>query len=173
MQIIYINNAGLKSYYAHNCLLFVYYRFSHFVSLLHFQLLLNHSTFLQPLSKGLLQRLMFNLCAHSVTRVTLVGHLLNMIRPESEGLSISDGMTMYRLHGCQWNIVYTQPYSANGNIISFLFVFFHFLDNLGCPKTCSILLCSLSYSIMLFSTYATFYMHILFRVASTCDPASS
>lgn len=67
-----------------------------------------------PLSKGLLQRLMFNLCAHSVTRVTLVGHLLNMIKPESEGLSISNCMATYRLHGCQWNIVYTQPYSANG-----------------------------------------------------------
>ncbi|KAG2642289.1 hypothetical protein PVAP13_2KG198574 [Panicum virgatum] len=68
----------------------------------------------QPLSKGLLQRLMFNLCAHSVTRVTLVGHLLDMIKPESEGLSISDCMATYRLHGCQWNIVYAQPYSANG-----------------------------------------------------------
>lgn len=67
-----------------------------------------------PLSKGLLQRLMFNLCAHSVTRVTLVGHLLNMIKPESEGLSVSDCMATYRLHGCQWNIVYAQPYSANG-----------------------------------------------------------
>ncbi|RLN36122.1 E3 ubiquitin-protein ligase UPL1-like [Panicum miliaceum] len=68
----------------------------------------------QPLSKGLLQRLMFNLCAHSVTRVTLVGHLLDMIKPESEGLSISNCMATYRLHGCQWNIAYAQPYSANG-----------------------------------------------------------
>ncbi|XP_025799931.1 E3 ubiquitin-protein ligase UPL1-like isoform X2 [Panicum hallii] len=68
----------------------------------------------QPLSKGLLQRLMFNLCAHSVTRVTLVGHLLDMIKPESEGVSVSDCMATYRLHGCQWNIVYAQPYSANG-----------------------------------------------------------
>ncbi|CAL5075279.1 unnamed protein product [Urochloa decumbens] len=67
-----------------------------------------------PLSKGLLQRLMFNLCAHSVTRVTLVGHLLNMIKPESEGLSVSNCMGTYRLHGCQWNIVYAQSYSANG-----------------------------------------------------------
>ncbi|KAL6600606.1 hypothetical protein ACP70R_045406 [Stipagrostis hirtigluma subsp. patula] len=67
-----------------------------------------------PLSKGLLQRLMFNLCAHSVTRITLVGHLLNMIKPESEGLNRSDCVSTYRLHGCQWNIVYAQPHSANG-----------------------------------------------------------
>ncbi|CAN6195336.1 unnamed protein product [Urochloa humidicola] len=67
-----------------------------------------------PLSKGLLQRLMFNLCAHSVTRVTLVGHLLDMIKPESERPSVSNFMSTYRLHGCQWNIVYAQSYSANG-----------------------------------------------------------
>ncbi|CAN6217066.1 unnamed protein product [Urochloa humidicola] len=67
-----------------------------------------------PLSKGLLQRIMFNLCAHSVTRVTLVGHLLDMIKPESEGPSVSNFMSTYRLHGCQWNIVYAQSYSANG-----------------------------------------------------------
>lgn len=67
-----------------------------------------------PLSRGLLQRLMSNLCAHSVTRVTLVGHLLNMIKPEYEGLSVSDCMATYRLHGCHWNIVYAQSCSANG-----------------------------------------------------------
>lgn len=67
-----------------------------------------------PLSKGLLQRLMFNLCAHSVTRATLIGHLLNIIKPEAEGLNGWDCMTTYRLHGCQWNIVYAQPQSANG-----------------------------------------------------------
>ncbi|XP_062199173.1 E3 ubiquitin-protein ligase UPL1-like isoform X2 [Phragmites australis] len=67
-----------------------------------------------PLSKGLLQRLLFNLCAHSVTRITLVGHLLDMIKPESEGLSRSDCMATYRLHGCQWNIVYAQSHCANG-----------------------------------------------------------
>ncbi|KAL6863751.1 hypothetical protein ACP4OV_016654 [Aristida adscensionis] len=67
-----------------------------------------------PLSKGLLQRLMFNLCAHSVTRITLVGHLLDMIKPESNGLNGLDCMSTYRLHGCQWNIVYAQPHSANG-----------------------------------------------------------
>ncbi|XP_062194138.1 E3 ubiquitin-protein ligase UPL1-like isoform X2 [Phragmites australis] len=67
-----------------------------------------------PLSKGLLQRLLFNLCAHSVTRIILVGHLLNMIKPESEGLSRSDCMDPYRLHGCQWNIVYAQPHCPDG-----------------------------------------------------------
>ncbi|KAL5205547.1 hypothetical protein ABZP36_033756 [Zizania latifolia] len=66
-----------------------------------------------PLTKGLLQRLMFNLCAHSVTRVTLIGHLLDMIKLEA-GLNRWDCMTTYRLHGCQWNIVYAQPQSANG-----------------------------------------------------------
>uniref|UniRef100_A0A0D9XBN6 HECT-type E3 ubiquitin transferase n=1 Tax=Leersia perrieri TaxID=77586 RepID=A0A0D9XBN6_9ORYZ len=67
-----------------------------------------------PLSKGLLQRLMFNLCAHSVTRVTLIGHLLSIVKPEAEGLNRWDCTTAYRLHGCQWNIVYAQPQSANG-----------------------------------------------------------
>uniref|UniRef100_A0A0E0EFS2 HECT-type E3 ubiquitin transferase n=1 Tax=Oryza meridionalis TaxID=40149 RepID=A0A0E0EFS2_9ORYZ len=57
---------------------------------------------------------MFNLCAHSVTRATLIGHLLNIIKPEAEGLNGWDCMTTYRLHGCQWNIVYAQPQSANG-----------------------------------------------------------
>lgn len=95
--------------------------------------LLNYSPILQPLSKGLLQRLMFNLCAHSVTRVTLVGHLLNMIKPESEGLSLSDCMATYRLHGCQWNIVYAQPYSANGNILSVSFPFVICFITFGTP----------------------------------------
>ncbi|KAK3129319.1 hypothetical protein QOZ80_6BG0477560 [Eleusine coracana subsp. coracana] len=67
-----------------------------------------------PLSKGLLQRLLLNLCAHSGTRISLVGHLLSMIKSETEGVSESECMPTYRLHGCQWNIVYTQPYSVNG-----------------------------------------------------------
>ncbi|KAK3132463.1 hypothetical protein QOZ80_6AG0522110 [Eleusine coracana subsp. coracana] len=68
----------------------------------------------RPLSKGLLQRLLFNLCAHSGTRISLVGHLLSMIKSETEGVSKSECMPTYRLHGCQWNVVYTQPYSVNG-----------------------------------------------------------
>jgi hypothetical protein len=72
---------------------------------------------MQPLSKGLLQRLLINLCAHSVTRVTLVGHLLNMIKPETEGVAKLECMPTYRLYGCHWNIVYTQQRSVNGNFL--------------------------------------------------------
>ncbi|KAL2343611.1 hypothetical protein Fmac_004896 [Flemingia macrophylla] len=39
----------------------------------------------QPLGKGLLQRLLLNLCAHSITRATLIYLLLDMIKPEAEG----------------------------------------------------------------------------------------
>ena len=108
--------------------MFVKFLFSFLLAYYISATLVDYSTSLQPLSKGLLQRLMFNLCAHSVTRVTLVGHLLDMIKPESEGLSISC-MATYRLHGCQWNIVYAQPYSANGNIFSpsFPLIFLSFL----------------------------------------------
>ncbi|KAI5605065.1 hypothetical protein POPTR_001G368600v4 [Populus trichocarpa] len=64
----------------------------------------------QPLGKGLLQRLLLNLCAHSTTRATLVRLLLDMIKPEAEG-SISGLATInsQRLYGCQSNVVYGLP----------------------------------------------------------------
>ncbi|XP_044474315.1 E3 ubiquitin-protein ligase UPL1-like isoform X2 [Mangifera indica] len=61
----------------------------------------------QPLGKGLLQRLLLNLCAHSITRATLVRLLLDMIKPEAEGSA--NGLATInsqRLYGCQSNVVY-------------------------------------------------------------------
>ncbi|CAL5213878.1 unnamed protein product [Lathyrus oleraceus] len=61
----------------------------------------------QPLGKGLLQRLLLNLCAHSVTRATLIYLLLDMIKPETE-VSVSRAVTLnsQRLYGCHSNTVY-------------------------------------------------------------------
>ncbi|KAJ9153952.1 hypothetical protein P3X46_027337 [Hevea brasiliensis] len=69
----------------------------------------------QPLGKGLLQRLLLNLCAHSVTRATLVRLMLDMIKPEAEG-SFS-GLAMVnsqRLYGCQSNVVYGRSQLLDG-----------------------------------------------------------
>lgn len=63
----------------------------------------------QPLGKGLLQRLLLNLCAHSVQRANIVGHLVDMLRPEADCSSGSAATTSQRLYGCQWNVVYGQP----------------------------------------------------------------
>ncbi|KAL4185741.1 hypothetical protein AMTRI_Chr10g7440 [Amborella trichopoda] len=69
----------------------------------------------QPLSKGLLHRLLLNLCAHGGTRATLVRFLLDMIRPEAEGLVCgSTSISSQRLYGCQWNVVYGRPQMADG-----------------------------------------------------------
>ncbi|XP_038984362.1 E3 ubiquitin-protein ligase UPL1-like [Phoenix dactylifera] len=68
----------------------------------------------QPLGKGLLQRLLLNLCAHSITRNILVGLLVDMIRPEADGHSGSASMISQRLYGCQWNIVYGRPQPTDG-----------------------------------------------------------
>ncbi|CAA3019978.1 E3 ubiquitin- ligase UPL1-like [Olea europaea subsp. europaea] len=61
----------------------------------------------QPLGKGLLQRLLLNLCAHGDTRAILVHLLLDMIKPEPAG--IVGGLTAFsfqRLYGCQSDVVY-------------------------------------------------------------------
>ncbi|XP_077221899.1 LOW protein: E3 ubiquitin ligase-like protein isoform X2 [Tasmannia lanceolata] len=69
----------------------------------------------QPLGKGLLQRLLLNLCAHSVTRAILVRLLLDMIKPEAEGyVSGSAMVTSQRLYGCQWNVVYGRSQQLDG-----------------------------------------------------------
>nr|XP_010929052.1 E3 ubiquitin-protein ligase UPL1 isoform X2 [Elaeis guineensis] len=68
----------------------------------------------QPLGKGLLQRLLLNLCAHSITRNILVGLLVDMVRPEADGHSGSASMISQRLYGCQWNIVYGRPQPSDG-----------------------------------------------------------
>ncbi|KAJ7969420.1 E3 ubiquitin-protein ligase UPL1 [Quillaja saponaria] len=69
----------------------------------------------QPLGKGLLQRLLLNLCAHSVTRATVVCLLLDMIKPEAEG-SVSGLATLntQRLYGCQSNVVYGRSQVFDG-----------------------------------------------------------
>ncbi|XP_048235103.1 E3 ubiquitin-protein ligase UPL1 isoform X2 [Ricinus communis] len=69
----------------------------------------------QPLGKGLLQRLLLNLCAHSVTRATLVRLLLNMIKPEAEG-SVCElaAINSQRLYGCQSNVVYGRSQLLDG-----------------------------------------------------------
>ncbi|KAK4254640.1 hypothetical protein QN277_009993 [Acacia crassicarpa] len=69
----------------------------------------------QPLGKGLLQRLLLNLCAHSVTRATLVCLLLDMIKPEAEGTaSGSATLSSRRLYGCHSNTVYGQSQLLDG-----------------------------------------------------------
>lgn len=69
---------------------------------------------LQPVSKGLLQRVLLNLCAHSVTRGILIGFLIDMVRSEVDGPGNSSTTTTQRLYGCQWNVVYARPQSSNG-----------------------------------------------------------
>ncbi len=73
---------------------------------------------MQPLGKGLLQRLLLNLCAHSATRVTLLQLSLDMLRPEAEGTSTgglsADGAPPQRLYGCQWNVVYARSQLSYG-----------------------------------------------------------
>ncbi|XP_068637077.1 E3 ubiquitin-protein ligase UPL1-like isoform X2 [Aristolochia californica] len=69
----------------------------------------------QPLGKGLLQRLLLNLCAHSVTRATLIHLLLDMIKSEAEGFVCgSASTTSQRLYGCQWNVVYGRSQQLDG-----------------------------------------------------------
>ncbi|XP_031403999.1 E3 ubiquitin-protein ligase UPL1-like isoform X2 [Punica granatum] len=69
----------------------------------------------QPLGKGLLQRLLLNLCAHSATRANLVHLLLGMIKPEAEGLPGGLAtINSQRLYGCQSNIVYGRSQLLDG-----------------------------------------------------------
>lgn len=69
----------------------------------------------QPLGKGLLQRLLLNLCAHSSTRAILVRLLLDAIKPVNEGsvggLTTSNSL---RLYGCQSNVVYGRSQLFDG-----------------------------------------------------------
>ncbi|KAF6153803.1 hypothetical protein GIB67_001036 [Kingdonia uniflora] len=69
----------------------------------------------KPLGKGLLQRLLLNLCAHSGTRAVLLQLLLDMIRPEVEGfVSGLTTVAQQRLYGCQANVVYGRPQLFDG-----------------------------------------------------------
>ncbi|KAL0399110.1 UNVERIFIED_CONTAM: E3 ubiquitin-protein ligase UPL1 [Sesamum radiatum] len=69
----------------------------------------------QPLGKGLLQRLLLNLCSHNDTRAILVQLLLDMIKPET--LAIAGGLTSMntqRLYGCQSDVVYGRSQLCDG-----------------------------------------------------------
>ncbi|KAK2967299.1 hypothetical protein RJ640_004865 [Escallonia rubra] len=69
----------------------------------------------QPLGKGLLQRLLLNLCAHSSTRAILVRVLLDMIKPVTEGpIGGSITFNSQRLYGCQYNVVYGRSQLLDG-----------------------------------------------------------
>lgn len=68
----------------------------------------------QPLGKGLLQRLLLNLCAHSCTRAILIRHLLDMIKPGSEGSGEFTTVNSHRLYGCQSNVVYGRSQLLDG-----------------------------------------------------------
>ncbi|KAM1806044.1 hypothetical protein ACFX11_029236 [Malus domestica] len=69
----------------------------------------------QPLGKGLLQRLLLNLCTHSVTRAILVRLLLDMIKPEAEGLVGGlAAINSQRLYGCNSNVVYGRSQLLDG-----------------------------------------------------------
>ncbi|KAL7249065.1 hypothetical protein ACSBR1_011264 [Camellia fascicularis] len=69
----------------------------------------------QPLGKGLLQRLLLNLCAHSVTRSILVRLLIDMIKPETEStISKLTTVNSQRLYGCQSNVVYGRSQLLDG-----------------------------------------------------------
>ncbi|KAF5728469.1 E3 ubiquitin-protein ligase UPL1 isoform X1 [Tripterygium wilfordii] len=69
----------------------------------------------QPLGKGLLQRLLLNLCAHSGTRAILVRLLLDMIKPEADGFASGLAtINSQRLYGCQSNVVYGRSQLLDG-----------------------------------------------------------
>eukprot|EP00250_Pteridium_aquilinum_P016180 c22986_g1_i1 orf=330-11435(+) len=66
----------------------------------------------QPLGKGLLQRVLLNLCAHGLTRVRLVKLLLDLLTPGVQS-SASD-CERSRLYGCRWNVVYARSQLCDG-----------------------------------------------------------
>lgn len=72
----------------------------------------------QPVYKGPLQRLLFNVCTHSVTRATLVQLLLDMLIPDVEGstqnASSSTSISSYRLYGCLGHVIYSRPQFSDG-----------------------------------------------------------
>jgi len=75
----------------------------------------------QPLGKGILQRLLLNLCAHSVTRTILIYLLLDMIKPEAEGsVRRAVALNSQRLYGCHSNTVYGRSQLWDGNCLRLL-----------------------------------------------------
>lgn len=69
----------------------------------------------QPLGKGLLQRLLLNLCTHNYTRAILVRLLLDMINPETVGaITGLNSTNPHRLYGCQSDVVYGRSQLCDG-----------------------------------------------------------
>ncbi|KAL1556169.1 E3 ubiquitin-protein ligase upl1 [Salvia divinorum] len=69
----------------------------------------------QPLGKGLLQRLLLNLCSHNDTRAILVQLLLDMIKPETViTMGAVTSMNTQRLYGCQSDVVYGRSQLCDG-----------------------------------------------------------
>lgn len=63
---------------------------------------------LQPLGKGLLHRLLLNLCAHSKTRTAMLRQLLTILRPKDEKTAPDLESMPERLFGAQSNVVYAR-----------------------------------------------------------------
>lgn len=68
----------------------------------------------QPLGKGLLQRLLLNLCAHSSTRAILVHLLLDVIKPEHKDPVGGLTTKSFGLYGCKSNVVYSRSQLFDG-----------------------------------------------------------
>ncbi|XP_059637615.1 E3 ubiquitin-protein ligase UPL2-like [Cornus florida] len=70
----------------------------------------------QPLYKGMLQRLLLHLCAHSETRSSLVKILMDLlmldIRKPANHLNASE--PSYRLYACQSHVMYSRPQFFDG-----------------------------------------------------------
>ncbi|MCO5577516.1 hypothetical protein L7F22_031347 [Adiantum nelumboides] len=66
----------------------------------------------QPLGKGLLQRILLNLCTNGLSRVRLVKLLLDLLRPGAH--SISSDCKIPRLYGCRSNVVYARSQVSDG-----------------------------------------------------------
>lgn len=73
---------------------------------------------LQPLYKGQLQKLLLNLCAHVETRNSVVRILMGMLmldtrKPGNNSTAIEP---LYRLYGCQGNVMYSRASAKDGKI---------------------------------------------------------
>eukprot|EP00252_Welwitschia_mirabilis_P015868 TRINITY_DN35256_c0_g1_i1.p1 TRINITY_DN35256_c0_g1~~TRINITY_DN35256_c0_g1_i1.p1 ORF type:complete len:3600 (-),score=671.44 TRINITY_DN35256_c0_g1_i1:388-11187(-) len=72
----------------------------------------------QPIYKGSLQRLLLNVCSYSVSRVSLVQLLLNLLMIDagfSVGSPYADAADLpHRLYGCLGHVVYSRPQFTEG-----------------------------------------------------------
>ncbi|KAL5714333.1 HECT-type E3 ubiquitin transferase [Ranunculus cassubicifolius] len=71
----------------------------------------------QPLYKGMLQKLLLNLCAHQETRAALGQILMEMLLLDTRkraGLSSVGGEPSFRLYACQNYVMYSRPQFSDG-----------------------------------------------------------